>query len=93
VLPLIAGITGKKFYVPHSMTQGFHVGMVACAVLSAAGGVLAWLTIRGDVLVRADQPEAPTPTAVLEDFSCPVGAPPLRPARESAGSAALAADA
>jgi EmrB/QacA subfamily drug resistance transporter len=90
VLPLIAGITGKKFYIPHAMTRGFHVGMLACAVLSAAGGLLAWLTIRPGVLARGEQPEAATPTAVLDDFSCPVGAPPLRPARECAEPSALA---
>src|SRR5204863_6128506 len=36
VLPLIAGLTGDKFYDPSAMTDGFHMAMVACAALSAA---------------------------------------------------------
>ena len=50
VLPLIAGLTGNEFYDPQAMTDGFHIAMVVCALLSAAGGVLAWLTISSDVL-------------------------------------------
>jgi EmrB/QacA subfamily drug resistance transporter len=73
VLPLIAGLTGDKFYDPAAMTDGFHVGMVACAGLAVAGGILAWLTISSDVLPA--EPEART------DFSCDVAGTPLRPAR------------
>jgi EmrB/QacA subfamily drug resistance transporter len=86
ILPLIGGITGKKFYFPPAMTHGFHVGMLACAALAAGGGVLAWLTISGDVLAREPQAETPAPKTVLDDFSCPVGAPPLRPGRECGGA-------
>ena len=50
VLPLIAGLTGDKFYDPAAMTDGFHMAMVACAGLAALGGILAWLTISSDVL-------------------------------------------
>jgi EmrB/QacA subfamily drug resistance transporter len=87
ILPLIGGITGKKFYLPSAMTHGFHVGMLASAVLAAAGGVLAWLTISDDVLAREPQAETPAAKTVLDDFSCPVGAPPLRPGRECAPAA------
>ena len=38
VLPLVAGLTGKKFYDPAAMEHGFHVAMLVCAVLAAAGG-------------------------------------------------------
>jgi EmrB/QacA subfamily drug resistance transporter len=75
VLPLIAGLTGDKFYDPAAMTDGFHVAMVACAGLAVAGGILAWLTISSDVLEA--EPEAKT------DFSCAVTGPPLLPARET----------
>ena len=37
VLPLIAGLTGDKFYDPVAMTDGFRIAMVACAGLAAAG--------------------------------------------------------
>jgi EmrB/QacA subfamily drug resistance transporter len=50
VLPLIAGLGGHRFYDPSAMTHGFHVGMISCAVLSAFGGILAWLTISSSVL-------------------------------------------
>ena len=36
VLPLIAGLTGDGFYDPATMTDGFHIAMVACAGLAAA---------------------------------------------------------
>jgi predicted MFS family arabinose efflux permease len=45
VLPVIGGLTGKNFYDPAKMVDGFRVAMVACAGLAAAGGILAWLTI------------------------------------------------
>ncbi|UDY34308.1 MFS transporter [Dermatobacter hominis] len=72
VLPGLTGLTGDDFYVPSAMTDGFRQSMVICAALSAAGGVLAWLTIR-------DRRAAPTPEPV-EGFCCPVAAPPLRQA-------------
>ena len=37
VLPLIAGLTGDKFYDPDAMTDGFRMAMVACAALAVAG--------------------------------------------------------
>jgi hypothetical protein len=76
VLPIIAGLTGDKFYDPAAMTDGFHMAMVASAGLSALGGVIAWFTISSDVLEA--EPEAPT------EFSCGVGGPPLRSGRDVA---------
>jgi EmrB/QacA subfamily drug resistance transporter len=83
VLPLIAGLTGHKFYEPSAMVHGFHVAMVACAVLAAAGGVLAWTTISSTVFEARAQPTGSAPTEVLNEFCCPVGSTPLRPAREA----------
>jgi EmrB/QacA subfamily drug resistance transporter len=82
VLPLIAGLTGDKFYDPAAMTDGFHIAMVACAVLAALGGVLAWLTISDDVLQRGGEPAAKAST----DFSCAVAGTPLRPGSDTAGA-------
>jgi MFS family permease len=81
VLPVIAGLTGHRFYVPHFMTHGFHVAMLACAVLAVAGGVLAWLTIDNDVLKTDAAPEADG-QAAAGGLSCAVAGPPLRPGRE-----------
>lgn len=78
VLPLIAGLTGDKFYDPAAMADGFRVAMVACAGLSVAGGILAWLTISPDVLEA--EPEA---AAVLTEVSCPVTGPAVRPGHEA----------
>ncbi len=83
VLPLVAGLTGKKFYDPAAMEHGFHVAMLVCAVLAAAGGVLAWMTISSEVLQSEAVPGGDLPTGVLHDFSCAVAGAPLRPGREA----------
>jgi EmrB/QacA subfamily drug resistance transporter len=83
VLPVVAGLTGDSFYDPAKMTDGFHVGMVVCAVLAAIGGILAWFTISSTVLHAEPEPGGDTPERLGEDFSCGVGAPPLRPGREA----------
>ncbi len=79
-LPAIAGLTGAKFFEPAAMTHGFHVAMLACALLAVAGSLVAWLMIDNDVLKsQSDLPEAPAE----EVYSCPIGAPPLRPGGRS----------
>src|SRR3984957_17249729 len=83
VLPVVAGLTGEKFYDPVAMVHGFHVAMLACAALSAAGGALAWLTISSEALQSEPAPGGDLPTEVLHDFSCAVAGPPLRPGREA----------
>jgi EmrB/QacA subfamily drug resistance transporter len=83
VLPVVAGLSGDSFYDPAKMTHGFHVGMVVCAALAAAGGILAWLTISSTVLHTEPEPGGDTPERLAQDFSCGVGAPPLRPGREA----------
>jgi EmrB/QacA subfamily drug resistance transporter len=83
VLPVVAGLTGEKFYDPAAMDHGFHVAMLACAALALAGGVLAWFTISSEVLASEPAPGGDLPTGVLHDFSCAVAGPPLRPGREA----------
>src|SRR6202020_2167809 len=83
VLPLVAGLAGKKFYDPTAMDHGFHVAMLVCAGLAVAGGILAWLTISSEVLESEPAPGGGLPTGVLHDFSCAVAGAPLRPAREA----------
>jgi EmrB/QacA subfamily drug resistance transporter len=86
VLPVLAGLTGDSFYDPRKMTDGFQTGMLVCAALAAAGGVLAWLTISATVLHAEAEPGGDTPERLAEDFSCGVDGPPLRPGREAACS-------
>ena len=83
VLPLVAGLSGEKFYDPAAMDHGFHVAMLVCAGLAAAGGVLAWFTISSEVLESEPAPGGDLPTGVLHDFSCAVAGAPLRPGREA----------
>jgi EmrB/QacA subfamily drug resistance transporter len=83
VLPIVAGLTGDKFYDPEAMTDGFHMAMVACAGLAAAGGILAWFTISSDVLEA--EPEAAA--GLSTDLSCPVAGSPLRPSPEASPAA------
>ena len=83
VLPIVAGLTGDSFYDPAKMTDGFQMAMFVCAALAAAGGILAWLTISPEVLHAEAEPGGDTPERLAEDFSCGVGAPPLRPGREA----------
>jgi EmrB/QacA subfamily drug resistance transporter len=83
VLPLVAELTGKKFYNPAAMDHGFHVAMLTCAALAVAGGVLAWMTISSEVLESEPAPGGDLPSGVLHDFSCAVAGPPLRPGREA----------
>jgi EmrB/QacA subfamily drug resistance transporter len=82
-LPLAAGLTGDAFYDSAAMADGFRMAMIVCAALAAAGGALAWLTISSDVLDAEPGPEGDRPTQVLNDVSCGVTGPPLRPAREA----------
>jgi EmrB/QacA subfamily drug resistance transporter len=79
VLPVIAGLTGDNFYDPQAMTDGFQIGMMTCAALALAGGVLAWFTIDSAVLH-----EEPGDEHLEDEYSCGVTGPPLRPGREVA---------
>jgi EmrB/QacA subfamily drug resistance transporter len=79
VLPLIGGIGGHRFYEPAAMTHGFHLAMVASAVTATAGGVLAWLTIRNDVLTAEPLRRGRAPVQAPTEYACAVAGPPLRP--------------
>ena len=80
---LAVGLTGDDFYVASKMTDGFHMAMMICAVLAALGGALAWLTISAEVLHAEPEPGGERPEGALEDYSCGVNGPPLRPGREA----------
>jgi MFS family permease len=81
-LPVVAGIAGADALDPGVFAAGFRMAMIISAVLVAAGGVLAFLTI------RTPHPEdaARCPEPVM---SCPLDAPRLASGRrpEPAGQA------
>ena len=90
VLPLVAGLTGDAFYSPAAMTDGFHMAMLVCAGLAAAGGLLAWATISDVVLHAEPELQGGTPERLADDYMCPVSGTPLRPAREAECRAGVA---
>jgi hypothetical protein len=79
-LPLVAGITGDSFYDPAAMTDGFHIAMLTCAALAAAGGGVAWLTISNDALAAEPERRGEPPIAVPTHYTCAVSGPPWQPA-------------
>jgi EmrB/QacA subfamily drug resistance transporter len=88
VLPLVAGLTGERFYNPATMTHGFHVAMIVSAAVAASGGVIAWLTISNDVLAAGPESRGEEPVEVSTDFSCAVSGPPLRQIEHGSPAAA-----
>ena len=72
LLPLLAGITGATALAPSELASGFRTAMVIAAVVAAAGGLVAAVTIRNPPRARA---QAGTPSRA---WHCAVGAPPLR---------------
>lgn len=76
VLPAVAGLSGADYRDPQVFAAGFRVAMVVTAALAAGAGVVAWLTIRNDVLLDPGQ---------CRETHCAVGGPPLRSAPAGAG--------
>ena len=71
LLPIVAGIRGDDYRDPAAFSDGFRIAILVTAALAAAGGVVALLTIRDDVL--EDEREA-----VACESHCAIDAPPLR---------------
>lgn len=98
VLPLIAGLSGGDYQDPTAIADGFETGMRVAAVLAAAGGVLAFATIRADVLERAKEPDRRECQDAIErvparhcavagtPFATPPRGPEPRPTAAPAGS-------
>jgi EmrB/QacA subfamily drug resistance transporter len=81
VFPLVAGLSGSDYQNPAAMADGFHTAMLAGAALAACGGVLAWLTIRNDVLERAEDPgREPCLEAIrtAPEYHCAIAGTPLQ---------------
>ncbi len=76
VLPALAGITGDVYLHPAALTHGFHLAMLISAVAVAAGGVLAFATIRNPT--RRPAGAAVEDRESLNCAHCALDAPPLR---------------
>jgi hypothetical protein len=86
VFPLIAGLSGTDYENPAALADAFHTAMLAGAILSAAGGGLAWLTISNDVLERAEEPGREPCREALRtapEYHCAVAGTPLQSATRS----------
>jgi len=76
VLPLLAGLTGAAALSSATLATGFRTAMLISGLLSAAGGLLAALTIRNPArttaVARATAAQEPT-------WNCGVSGPPVNP--------------
>jgi hypothetical protein len=81
---LVAGLQGSDLLEPVALADGFARAMLVTAGMAVAGGILAFTTIRADVLRTAPVgEEASSPERAATDFACAVAGTPLRPAREA----------
>jgi MFS family permease len=69
IVPALGGIMGTAYREPATFQHGFRVGVLACAALCAAGGIVAFVTLAGATSARRERPVA----------YCAVAGPPLRP--------------
>jgi EmrB/QacA subfamily drug resistance transporter len=78
-IPVAAGITGNAYRDPVAFHNGFGKALWISAVLAAAGGVIAWVTL-GD---RRDRAREVRP-AEIHHRHCALEAPPLADAHTNA---------
>jgi MFS family permease len=78
VLPALAGFGAGQLSDSQALTSGFHTAVTIAAALTAAGGLVAWLTV---------PTRMPHAEALGEESHCALGGPPLRPAHERYGRA------
>jgi EmrB/QacA subfamily drug resistance transporter len=81
VLPLAAGLTGTAGLTPAELASGFRTAVYIAGATSAAGGLLAFLTIRNPARAAPERKEeGPVCT-----FHCAVAGTPQAPTLEPAG--------
>jgi hypothetical protein len=78
VLPALAGITGSSYLHPDALAHGFRMAAIIAAVFCAAGGLLAWATIRNPGRARA-APPTPGLQAERPCSYCALDATPIQP--------------
>jgi len=89
LLPPLAGLSSDDFADPGALAAGFRVAMLITAGLMVAAAVVAWTTIRNDVLAAASA-EAEEARPVDHLRNCAYDAAPLRPARPVSARASSA---
>ena len=84
VLPVVAGLSGADFQNAAAMADGFPIAMRVAAGASFAAAVLAWTTIKDDVLERPVVGAKPLAQELPPSLqpSCAVAGTPLSPRRE-----------
>ncbi|KPC62897.1 MFS transporter [Streptomyces chattanoogensis] len=84
-LPLLAGMSPEAYRSATEFAAAFRRAMLLCAVILLVGALIAWLTVRPDVL-RPAEPEVPQPCHPECRYHCGVSAPPLDPGESGSGS-------
>ncbi|MEU9118009.1 MFS transporter [Streptomyces sp. NPDC048483] len=77
-LPLLAGMGPEAYRSADQFAAAFQRAMLLCAVILLAGALIAWLTVRTDVL-RGAAPAGPEPCHPECQYHCGTSAPPLDP--------------
>ncbi|UQA97721.1 MFS transporter [Streptomyces halobius] len=77
-LPLLAGMGPDAYRSADEFAATFRRAMPLCAAVLLVGAVIAWLTVRPDVL-RAAKPGAEEPCHPECTYHCGASAPPLDP--------------
>jgi EmrB/QacA subfamily drug resistance transporter len=78
LIPVLAGISGDDYLVPEAFDEGFRIGVLICAGLCVAGGLIVTVALRGP---PDEVPAAPP-------HSCLNGPPPEGAAEAPAAAAA-----
>jgi len=88
VLPLAIGLSDETYQDPPAFTDAFHLAVVLTSGLALVGAVIAWTTIRGDVLAEvaddggdgdAAVGDGKVAATVRHHHTCGVAGPPPRP--------------
>jgi EmrB/QacA subfamily drug resistance transporter len=82
VLPVVAGLGGEITPGPAQLEAGFHSAVGIAALITAAGGLIAWFTVGKQM--------DPAP-ALGNEYHCAVGGPPMRPPEPHWGCPRVAA--
>ena len=84
-LPALAGLSGESVEDPAAFSDGFGVAMVISAGVAALGGLLAWATIRNQLVHQAQ----PCPATQLDSHHhCPLDGPPAASAADASRAGA-----
>ncbi|WP_382465562.1 MFS transporter [Streptomyces noursei] len=80
-LPLLAGMGPEAYRSAPVFAAAFRRATPLCAAVLLLGALIAWLTVRGDVL-RPTAPETAEPCHAECTYHCGVTAPPLDPGED-----------